>query len=420
MLSFQNYCIITPDLGGIGGAQLYTIRRLNYLKSNHCKVFIVTGNTSNFKLKNNFEGIEILEVPEISLNPILFTNQRVKKTYNKLIKFLNNKSIQIIESHTLSNAIYAENIANELKCKHIIYLLNENKIKFNYGIGYSDFFYFKLNRRELFGVSSKSLDIVFSTKLDSQKNRYINIGYDVNELTCEKNDIIKQYLPSKNYDLKILTIARLDKHYIKILIKEFIKLSIIYPDKTFFLLIIGESTNNSILRKLKKSFKDIENCKIVFSGYIYPLPKEIFNYFDLFIGQGTASVVSISQGCATAIISDDYKSPGFLGIHTNNFGYAENGIKNIAIFELLISIIKNPNILILASESGKNLFYNSYENIKVMNHFDDEIIKSIQIKEYWFFTFKKTIRVHCEFVFIYFLGIKKYLSLFNKIAYYLK
>jgi hypothetical protein len=417
---FDNYCIMTSDIGGMGGAQLYTIRRLKYLCDNNCRVFILTGSNLNFKLEKEFEGVEILVIPEIALNPMLFSKKRITKVYTKIINFLHNKSINIIESHSLANSIYAENIANSFKCKHIIYLLNEDKIRLDYGPGYSNFFYFKLNRGELFGVSSRSLNIITSGNIDNEKNKFINIPYDTNELSYNKNDSIKKYLPLQNINLKILTIARLDKSYIDVLIEAIMKVSYIFPDKTFFLLIIGGSTNNRIIENLRKKFRSTKNFNIVFSGYIYPIPAITFNSFDLFIGQGTASVSSISQGCPTAIISDDYRSPGFLGIDTNNFGYPEKNIKNIPIEDLLILIINEPKILHFASEAGQNLFIEQFECVKVMNHFNNEILKSSELKDYWLFSFKNNLRNILEYIFIYFFGINKYFILFNKIARYLK
>jgi hypothetical protein len=419
-MSFENYCIVTPDIGGIGGAQFYTLRRIKHLKHNNCKVYIITGNTSGFALQNEFEGIEILEVPEIFCNPSLFTRSRVKKTNNQISTFLKNKEIQVIESHALASAIYAEIVASEMKCKHIVYLLNEDKVKFNYGAGYTGFFDFKLNRGELFSISSMSLEIILSRKLDATLNKYINVPYDIKELVNQENDLINQHLPSQNVDFKILTITRLDKAYVRNLIYDLTKISQIFTDKSFFLLIVGDSTDKELVKKIKKIAVNSQNLTIVFAGYVHPIPANIFKSFDLFIGMGTASVSSISQGCATAVIDPrDNKSPGFLGLHTNNFGYAENDTINQSIEELLNSVVLNPSILIPAAQGGEKLFSNSYDSNTVMNQFDKEILNSNNIKKYWSFYFKNHLRNSLEFVFIYVFGIKTYMHSLNRLAYYI-
>lgn len=419
-ITFKTYCIITPDIGKLGGAQLYSLRRLKYLQQNNCRVSVITGSTTDFVLQDDFEGIEILVVPEIFCNPNLFMKKRVANANERIFKFLQSKDTQVIESHSLAAAVYAEIVAKKIDCKHIVYLLNEDKVKSKYGIGYTGFFDFKLNRGELFGVSSMSLEIILSRKIDLNQNKYINIPYDTKELLNQENNAINHYLPPPNTDFKIFTIARLDKAYVKDLINDTIKVSQNYVEYTFFLLIIGDSSNKERLKKLKKLALNSQNLTIVFAGYIHPVPETVYKNFDLFIGNGTASVSSISQGCATAVIDPrDNKSPGFLGINTNNFGYPENDIDNRSIENLLNSVVNDTSILVTASQQGLKLFREKYDNITVMKFFDMEIKNSSHAKDYWNFYFTDHLRNNIEFCFIFIFGIKVYMSVLNKMAYLL-
>jgi hypothetical protein len=415
----KKYCIITPSIHGIGGAQFYTLRRVRHLQRKNCIVYIITGSSSSLALNDKFEGIEILTVPEVVFIPCMFPKNQAIKANNQISNFLRNKEIQVIESNSLSASIYAEVVSNEIKCKHVIYLLNEDKVKYKYGVGYSGFFDFKLKRGELFGVSSISLDIIFSKKINASLNKYINIPYDTDELINEKISLIDKYIPSKDIDYKILTITRLDKTYVKNLIHDLIKVSKVYNEKTFYLLIVGDSDDKKILKELKNIAVNSKNLKIVFSGYIYPMSSYIFKRFDLFIGMGTASISSISQGCATAIIDPrNNKSPGFLGVNTNNFAYPEIEIDNITIEKLLYSVISDPSIIKKAAIQGQILFNESYNSKAVMKFFDYEIFNSSDIKEYWSFYFKNHFRNNFELILIYFIGISNYLKLFNRMAYF--
>lgn len=93
-------------------------------------------------------------------------------------------------------------------------------------------------------------------------------------------------------------------------------------------MIVAGGSNTGTREKdllVKYSKSDIANLKIVFTGYIKELGKDIFNVSDVFVGMGTASINAISQRCIALNIdpSRNNMCSGIFGIDTNNFGYTE-------------------------------------------------------------------------------------------------
>ncbi|MBW7676615.1 glycosyltransferase family protein [Chryseobacterium chendengshani] len=408
---------MTQSIGDLGGSQLYTVRRIKHLLKRNIKVCVVAGSNDNFTLQKEFEGIDILIVPEINFLPSMFTKARWKSVVQKIVSFLQVNRYDVIESHSISTGVYAELVSKQTKSKNIIYLLNEDKVKNEDGINFNNFFNFKLKRNELFGVSSKSLEIILNRSLSEKENNFINIPFDLEEISGNESLSIIDEVTGNDADLKILSIARLDKTYLVNLIEEIIELAKERYDLKFLLVIIGNSSDARILESLKSRNPNLKNLAIFFPGYVHPIPSILFKKVDIFIGQGTASVNSISQRCATAIIDPrDNKSPGFLGVDTNNFGYPEKDVPNRSIKEILQQVILDKNIISIAQEFGEKLFYSSYLSSSVMKDFDDKIIKSDMEIKYWDFIFIKSKRRIIEFLLIYVFGIKSFEIIFNKIV----
>jgi hypothetical protein len=73
----RTYCILTPQVAGMGGAQLYAIRRVNFLKKKDYRVILFVSDTPDFPLKEKFDLIENICIPEL-ISPVFnFSRERV-------------------------------------------------------------------------------------------------------------------------------------------------------------------------------------------------------------------------------------------------------------------------------------------------------------------------------------------------------
>ena len=379
----KTYCIITPQVSNMGGAQLYCLRRVNYLLKNGYNVKLIVGNDENFILENEFKATSILKIDEITEPLFIVSRQKTQQILSKIKEFLRDEDV-IFESHLPALAIWGELIAKELKSKHIIYFLIEVSIKdFRY-FQIKDYFIWKLKRNECYGVSNISLKLIFGEYFDEKYNNYINIGFDINELTENTNpDFLKEIPP---HDFIIGTVARLSKTYITELINSSIKLSLKYPDLRFLLIIAGNDPDASILSRLRKKYLTNNNFSILFPGYINPIGKDFFRYLDVFVGMGTASVNSIAQKCATINIDPRTNlASGIFGVNNFNFAYDVSGT-SLPIHKYLEKFIDNENLIEQAGINGYNLYKKEFDLVGCMNKFDFLIKSSNSTKKYWSFS----------------------------------
>jgi hypothetical protein len=132
------------------------------------------------------------------------------------------------------------------------------------------------------------------------------------------------------------------------------------PKQMINLIVAGGTIHHGLTEKLRNEFLapnlKLLNLKIIFTGYITSLGKDLFRNTDIFIGMGTASINAISQGCATLNIDPrTNKTSGIFGIDTDNFAYSFKN-ETYEIEDKLSLLIRDTNLLETAKQEGKKLF----------------------------------------------------------------
>ncbi len=388
LYSYKNYVFLTEGISNYGGAQLLVLRRAKYLQSLGFSVkIIVQRHRGEFYLKNKFKEIPVLFLPELEFPLSLISNSKKQKLIKTFELFLNDTSNTLLETHSLSTAVWGEYFSQKFNIKHIVYLLNEDQIKhFKYYPG-KIFFNFKFKRGELFGCSNKSLEIIFDSCQEGFNEKYINVSFDPDELL----ELTEPPLMINSVDnwLTISTIGRLEKGYIRSLILACINIAHNNPDRKVMLIIGGGTIYKSIENEIKSEFlppkTNIANLKIIFTGYITSLGKDFFQITDIFVGMGTASINAISQGCATLNVDPKTnKTSGIFGIDTNNFAYPENN----TVYEIedkILFLATNPEMLLKAKQEGRKLFENNYTTQACFEKLNYLLEKSTQVSSYYKF-----------------------------------
>ncbi len=377
----KNYIIITPSIYDLGGAQLFTLRRTRHLLQQGFKVFIIISSQSDyFPLKNSFEDVPVLEVPQIIHHSLEYSQNERDKIIEKIIKWTGNQGEYLLESHSLILIEWGEQIAYKCKGRHIAYPLAELKLSdFHVSFGKRIILY-KLAHGQLYGCTSVSLKKIFER--DDVPSNFVNIGYDESEMHERCTPAI-QYQKQEG-DFIISTVTRLDKLYIEPLIESTIQLANSHPHQKFVLLIGGGSTTpgrEEYLHSVHKNLIDnTQNLTVIFTGYIESLGKDLFRMSDVFVGMGTASINSISQSCIAIIVDMDGRmdrAAGIFGKDTNNFAYPENGI-TYTFYEKLeqVYLLNDANRLLLSNNS-RVLFEKEFEMTACFNKLD-QIVSSIQ------------------------------------------
>ncbi len=377
----KKYLIITPTIYDLGGAQLFTLRRTRHLLLQGYKVFIIISSRSDyFPLKDSFEGVPVLEVPQIIHHSLEYSQKQRNKIVEKIIEWTGNQGEYLIESHSLILIEWGEHIAYISKGRHIAYPLAEPKLS-DFHISYGrKIILHKLSHGQLYGCTSVSLRKIFER--EDVPSNYVNIGYDESEMHERCTPAISY--KKQDGDFLISTVTRLDKPYIEPLVDSTIRLANSYPYQNFVLLIGGGSTTPGREDHLHSFYKSViastSNLKVIFTGYIESLGKDLFRMSDVFVGMGTASINSISQNCITIIVDMDGKMDrvaGIFGKDTNNFAYPENGITYSFDEKLEEVYLLNDVNRLLLRENGRLLFEKEFEMKACFNKLD-QIVSTIQ------------------------------------------
>ena len=378
------YLIIIPDFRGIGGAQLYALRRIKHLESIGFRTVLIIG-IDDYKVTINENTSLVYRDPRIANFSFDYSKAIQNDAVNKIEKFLDSKGETIIESTDPLSATWGELYAKRMKCKHVLYSLIEpplykgiqNRLLFT-------LIQFKQKQGNLIGLSSKSLYKMFGYEIEKNLNKYVNISYNSNELISSDAQVMNFQLDESCF--VIGTISRLEKAYVQVLIEEVINLAKNMPLRKFCLLIIGDSIDTSIKNKLESLFvansTSLDNLQVKYLGYMHPIYASFFKKLDVFVGMGTAAVSSISQKCATIVV-DPYLnlSSGVLGLDTENFAYSENG-KQYKISQSLKYLLENPEVLRKAQETGFKLYQEAFTTNVCMTKLD-KFIDGGKSDSYW-------------------------------------
>jgi len=402
----MNYCIVIQSFSGIGGAQLYALRRQRHLVSKGINVYFVIGKNDELHFSKELEAIPHIVLSEIRIPAFDASNMDKLKAVNIFLEFLKGKPIECIESLDPYGATWAELFAKETKSKHIVYSLVEPVLYKNIqDRPMFNFFKFKLKQQQFIGLSSKSLEIIFNRKFPPDENVYVNIAFDEDELSETSIPDISSLSDSQTF--VIATISRLEKSYISFFIDSVVEIAKKFPHRNFTVLIAGDSTvlglKTNLIESAEVKTNKLVNLKILFLGYIKPIGKDFFSGIDLFVGMGTAAVSSISQSCPTLVVDPmNDLSSGVLGLDTNNFAYSESGVQK-TIANDIERLIDNEELLKSARLSGHKLYNKQYRHDVCMKRLDNFIFNNLDQKVYY----KELMYVSCLTKFIRYVYLRR-------------
>ncbi len=359
----KKYIIMTYDFSGLGGAELYVRDKQEYMLDKNWKVFLLCGGKAKTP-----EEIYITDLQRYSEGVFSFLNyypvyfsKRIRMRYvDKIcdhIGYIDGDEI-LIESNNLKVACWGEMLAQKCHGKNFCYILNEN-----FHGDCLDFMNFKHLRNELAGTYDDSLIKMF----DGYKNIPPNERY---YLTATNSQVVKDIpydkLPSKkNYDWVIGSIGRLEKPYVRWMIKAVNNFAKKYCHKKILLILVASDENNKTKLMIKDEVTS-SNLEIMVTGVLFPIPKVIFAYVDLFISSATSAQISASEGTPTITVDgNDYKGIGILGYTTSEDLYHSSKkdifeidelIEQVLIHNVCDSIPFDPNLVWLFKQKDwKNI-----------------------------------------------------------------
>lgn len=326
-------------LKNVGGAQLYWYYKSEWLKSNGYDVLFYHYTSSNENIL--IDGLkqyakyhdERLEQP-----PYVYNRKVRESVISRLLSGIYIKYDEyFVESSTFECSAWGELLAKKLQGKHIAFYLMEELILPN--DGYFNFIQFKYKRREVAGINNKVL-----------KKLYANYGI---QLEPEQSYSIKAYegdpiqaipysnisdIPHSDYTIGMLT--RLEKGFVKEVlssIRQFAKNNI---DKTFTLLVIGDSQNPEVRQKVEHFYDDLGNVKVYITGFLIPVPISLVSLADMFISTAGAACRTMVKGKLTVTYDAiDLKPIGILGLTTNSHTIREKNEPPLDMLQLMDDIL---------------------------------------------------------------------------------
>lgn len=379
----KTYVLIFSFMGYVSGGPIYDTNKIKYLKERGWTVNVLSvGLKRNLIIKSLKEYCSPT-FPELTQYPFYFSKRKRNLILDDLISNIklaegDSYSDVIIETGTDYTAFWGELIAKKLKAKHIIMFLDEKNPNVNKDT--FEFYKFKYNRGELASISLKSLKFIFEPYFEiKNSNEHILSACCTNTVADIQDDIINK-IPLGDYTIG--SIGRLEKDFVENIVDGICTFAKSVPDKKVAVSFFGGFPVSMAdkINKLKEELKAQNNIQFFISGYIWPIPKDIFKNFDVFISGAGSARVSANQNIPTIKMDVINNQPE--GIYYDLKNYLSKKIEgNTSVADYLKSILiekKYPKII------GKETLEEEW--IQICQKFDLHmkfLLKSSNKKEYF-------------------------------------
>lgn len=290
------YVIITPEIGNMGGAQMFTENKVRYLRSHNWEVFVfyyIPYANPKLPLLQEYSGNWI---PELSYGFFYVPKYKITQICKRIASIVGDGEI-IIETQLITLAYWGELFARYLGARHIINALEEQIPVFS--DKENKFFEYKLKRWEFMNATEKRLHNVFKGRYKDEYLKYTNsVSFKCTNVVSEDNTVEIE-LP--NCDYTILSIGRLDKDYVIPMTNEIKKFCLSYPNKKFNIIYVGGSLDGSKEREIPLMLK-CENANVYMMGYTFPISYDIIKSADVSIASANSVLVTADNGVPTICV----------------------------------------------------------------------------------------------------------------------
>lgn len=317
----KKYVILALNITDMGGVHQYCRNKCDAVKRYGYKPLVFSGTFGDIYIPELKEFSNNI-YPELRYPPYCFTKKRVNRVINKISDTIDNKSEEVvIECLTIANSEWGELIAKKIKAKSVAFILDEQYDTSNQEL---DFLKFKHDRKELAGIKKQSLCILFG-------NKYLVPDEEQYSISALCTNVVADYdynVPfSKTNDTVVIgSIGRLDKGYVLQLITDLSTYFRNNVQQKYILCLVGGAPNKNIITEIKNIISTLPNVDLFITGYIYPIPKNLLNTFDVSIGtSGGANITALYERIPTISVDTHSSRPiGILNYTTKESTYANS------------------------------------------------------------------------------------------------
>lgn len=294
----NRYIIMSYDIHPLGGCQNYIWGKAAYLEKRGWDVFVLFAGAKKiafeFKYLSKYADGNI---PALDWIPAQLPNSLQRGTLRDMLRVVCRKGIDyketIIESHHDKTHLWGELLAEKLKAKHICFNCNELfRGDDKFFEPYLDFFEFKYQRKELYGITDKSVSRLFdgyNGHVDLKEKVFIAKTPDsVQDVQCALVDNI----PSA--DWSICYIGRILKSYVDNILQEVALFAQKHADKQINFIIVGDA--NIKKKQIDNLFIPISNLNVEYLGNQIPIPRSLFRKVDVVIAGSGCAYASRNEG----------------------------------------------------------------------------------------------------------------------------
>ncbi|PWF99658.1 hypothetical protein [Levilactobacillus bambusae] len=317
----KKYVIFTHVIRGteIGGSLIYTRNKVNDVKDRGHVPYVYSrmGDRDDVIVYPELLPFRDHLIYELAYAPSLFSRQRVRRI---LDRFLTEIDYQvgddvIIESHDITEALWAELLAQETSGQNFVYLINEYTADTRLKSRERDFIGWKLSHRQLAVLSPVTYDYLLPGHRVPDYQRYLLKAPDSNVVADTSQPTPVDDLPLADYH--VASIGRLEKPYVAEMLTAVIEFCERYKKKQVHLTLIGDTADETVKNRLIDRCAAVPNLELLITGYLLPIPRRFFRQVDVFISSAGSTLVSHHEGIPTLVMSPESQALGLMGWTTD-------------------------------------------------------------------------------------------------------
>ena len=302
------YVIITLNLCAMHGANMYIYNKTEYLKQNGYRVYVYSAEQGEI-LIGGLKEYKGLQSPCLRFYPGIFSCDKVQRIISDICINIDAAHCEeiIVESTNIYSALWGEILAQKLKCKHLVFILQE---RFDFSEPEKEFLRFKLKRKELAGINEFSVGKMLEDEnIPFDKSMQVS-AYCNNTIDECKDEISKRLKPDAY--LTIGSIGRLEKPYVLPLAEQLSFYCKSHSGSLFNIVFVGGTRNIKQIDRITHIFKECSNVNLVLTGAQFPIPRSFVDNCDLFISAAGSAYATYCCGCPTITLNPS--TGGLIGI----------------------------------------------------------------------------------------------------------
>lgn len=370
----SRYIFFARTIRNVGGAQLFLNAKVDYLASQGWDVRIVydRGGEAFLPKLDNYPG---LLIEELDRPAFMYLGYRRKNIIRKITKFLGQLGEgDVIESHSQALSSWAELVAKEYgNVRHWIYELDERP---EMPREMHQYYRFKYTRNELVGILEQSVSIFMQdTGLPMTNGSPFLPAYGAADCVV---DVPSRVKIEKGGKYLIGVVGRLEKPYIWEYAKSAAEFVNQHPDKQFMILFIGGEPEGDVCKKrIEELFATISNVELLFTGYLFPIPRELVFQLDVCLaGAGAAYGIS-NEGIVTLPIDPrDFMCNGVMRVTTEDSVFSDKEKKTVTWW--MEEVYNNPKRYVVPIQTVQHDFQSHLDYLNCLPLFieyDDSFLR---------------------------------------------